>query len=222
MIAFTRALLLYNQLFFFKTTGAQVKLFMDALQDIANLLIQTLCQLYLLALLLRLLLQLGRADFYNPITQFLVKATQPVLAPVRRLVPSIGKIDTATVIVVLLLQMLATAMLVAIQGYTVPNPISLLIWAVLGSIGMVVSIYFYAILASIVLSWVAPGSYNPGILLLHQLTEPVMAPFRKIIPPLGGLDLSPIFVFLAINVVQILLGHLAGAAGLPPAYVLGI
>jgi YggT family protein len=195
---------------------------MQAMQDIANLLIQTLFHLYILALLLRLLLQLARADFYNPISQFLVTATQPVLAPVRRLIPSVGIIDSATVIVVLLLQMLATALLVVIKGYPVPNPLSLLIWGSLGTLGMVINIYFFAILASIILSWVTPGSYNPTVLLLHQLTEPVMSPFRKIIPPLGGLDLSPIFVFLMINVLQIVLGHLAAAAGLPPAYVLGI
>jgi YggT family protein len=195
---------------------------MQALQDIATLLINTLFQLYILALLLRLLLQLAKADFYNPISQFLVTATQPLLAPVRRLIPSVGNIDSATVVVVLLLQMLATALLVVIKGYSVPNPISLLIWGSIGTLGMLINIYFFAILASIILSWVAPGSYNPVILLLHQLTEPVMSPFRKIIPPMGGLDLSPIFVFLLINVLQIVLGHLATAAGLPPAYVLGI
>ena len=195
---------------------------MNALQDIATLLIQTFFNLYLLALLLRLLLQLSRADFYNPVCQFLVKVTQPVLVPLRRLIPSVGNIDCANIVMIILLQILATVLLVVIKGYSIPNPLFLLIWAVLGSIGMVVEIYFIAILASIIISWVAPGSYNPAILLLHQITEPVMAPFRKIIPPLGGLDLSPIFVFLAINVLQIILGHLATATGLPAAYVIGI
>ncbi len=195
---------------------------MDALRDIANLLIQTFFNLYILAFLLRMLLQMARADFYNPISQFLVKATQPILAPLRRLLPSIGQIDTATIVTVIILQILATSILVLLQGYGLPNPISLLIWACLGTIGMVINIYFVAILVSIILSWVAPGSYNPTVILLHQLTEPVMAPFRNIIPPLGGLDLSPIFVFLAINVLQIILNHMAAAVGLPAAYVLGI
>ena len=195
---------------------------MSALQDIANLLIQTLFNLYILALLLRLLLQLARADFYNPISQFLVKVTQPVLAPVRRIIPSVAGIDTGTIVVVLLLQILATILLIVIRGYPIPNPISLMIWGILGTVGMVINIYFIGILASIILSWVAPGSYNPTILLLHQLTEPVMAPFRKILPSMGGLDLSPIFVFLTINVVQILLNHLAAATSLPVAYVIGI
>ncbi|ARN73726.1 YggT family protein [Oceanicoccus sagamiensis] len=195
---------------------------MGALQDIGNLLIQTFFNLYILALLLRLLLQVARADFYNPISQFLVKATQPVLKPVRGKIPSIGSIDTATLVIVLLLQIIATALLVVIQGYAIPNPLSLLIWGALGTVGMVINIYFVAILASIILSWVAPGSYNPAILLLHQLTEPVMKPFRKLLPSMGGLDLSPIFVFLTINILQIILNHLAASTGLPTAYVIGI
>jgi YggT family protein len=195
---------------------------MDALRDIANLLIQTLCQLFLLALIMRVLLQLARADSYNPISQFLIKVTQPLLKPIRRFIPSIGKVDTATLIAILLIQMLTTAALVALQGYSIPNPLDLLSWAVLGTLGMLINIYFIAILASIIISWVAPGSYNPLILLLHQLTEPVMAPFRKIVPAMGGLDLSPIFVFLTINVLQIMLGHIAASVSLPVAYVIGI
>lgn len=195
---------------------------MDALKDIANLLIQTFFNLYILAVLLRLILQLSRADFYNPISQFLVKVTQPLIVPLRRFIPSVGKLDSASVVLVLLLQMLATALLVVVQGYNLPNPISLLMWGALGAVGMIINIYFVAILASIILSWVAPGSYNPIVILLHQLTEPVMAPFRKIIPPIGGLDLSPIFVFLAINVLQIIIGHLATAIQLPAAYVIGV
>ena len=195
---------------------------MDALRDIANLLIQTLCQLFLLALIMRVLLQLARADSYNPISQFLIKVTQPLLKPIRRFIPSIGKVDTATLIAILLIQMLTTAALVALQGYSIPNPLDLLIWAVLGTLGMLINIYFIAILASIIISWVAPGSYNPLILLLHQLTEPVMAPFRKIVPAMGGLDLSPIFVFLTINVLQIMLGHIAASVSFPVAYVIGI
>lgn len=195
---------------------------MGALQDIGNLLIQTFFNLYILALLLRLLLQMARGDFYNPISQLLVKITQPVLKPVRSFLPSIGSIDTASIVVILLLQIIATTLLVTIQGYPIPNSISLLIWGALGAVGMVINIYFIAILASIILSWIAPGSYNPTILLLHQLTEPVMKPFRKILPAMGGLDLSPIFVFVTINVLQIILSHLAASTGLPAAYVIGI
>jgi len=195
---------------------------MAALVDIGNLLIQTFFNLFILAVLLRLLLQLARADFFNPISQFLVKVTSPALTPMRRMVPSIGPVDTASVVLVLALQILGTVLLVLLRGYDIPNPLSMLIWALLGTASMVINIYFVAILVSIVLSWVSPGSYNPAVILLHQLTEPVLAPFRKLLPSMGGLDLSPIFVFLTINVLQILLGHLAAASGLPPAYVIGM
>ena len=195
---------------------------MGALQDIGHLLIHTLFQIYLLALLLRLILQVARADFYNPISQFLVKVTSPLVNPLRRVIPGIGGIDLASVLLILLTQMVATTLLVVIQGYNIPNPVSLLIWAILGTLGMIITIYFVAIIVSIILSWVAPGSYNPAIILLHQLTEPVMKPFRSIIPPIGGLDLSPIFVFLLLNVLQIILSHIAAAVGLPAAYVIGI
>lgn len=195
---------------------------MGALQDIANLLIQTLFQLYLLALMLRLLLQLARADFYNPISQFVVKVTSPLLKPLRRVIPGVGGIDIASIVLILLIQVIATAILVVIRGYSIPNPLLLLIWGALGSVGLLINIYYFTILAAIIVSWIAPGSYHPAILLLHQLTEPVMRPFRNLIPPIGGLDLSPIFVFLAINVLQILLGHLCAAVGLPPAYVIGV
>lgn len=195
---------------------------MGALQDIANLLLQTIFQLFLLALMLRLLLQLARADFYNPISQFLVTVTAPLLKPLRRVIPGVGGIDMASVALILLTQVVATAVLVLIRGFPIPNPLLLLIWGLLGSIGLLINIYFFAILATIIVSWVAPGSYNPAILLLQQLTEPVMKPFRNLIPPIGGLDLSPIFVFLTINVLQIVLSHLCAAVGLPPAYVIGV
>ncbi len=195
---------------------------MGALQDIGNLLVQTFFQLFLLALMLRLLLQLTRADFYNPISQFLVKVTSPIVNPLRRVIPGFGGVDLATIVLILITQVLATSLLIFISGYSLPNPLSLLLWAVLGSVGLLVNIYFFAILASIIISWVAPGSYNPAIILLHQLTEPVMKPFREIIPPIGGLDLSPIFVFLVINMLQIILSHLGAAVMLPPRFVIGI
>lgn len=195
---------------------------MGALQDIATLVVHTLFQIYLLALMLRLLLQWVRADFYNPISQFVVKVTGPLLNPLRRVIPGVAGIDMASVVLILAVQMIATTVLVLIKGYAVPNPIYLLIWGFLGAVGLLVNIYFFAILATIIISWIAPGNYHPVVLLLHQLTEPVMRPFRNLIPPIGGLDLSPIFVFLMINVLQIILSHLSAAVGLPPAYVIGI
>jgi YggT family protein len=195
---------------------------MGALVDIADLLLQTIFTFFLMAVLLRLLLQLARADFYNPISQFLVKFTNPALRPLRRLIPGVAGIDVASIVLILTGQILATILLALLHGFSVPNILNLLIWSAIGTLGLVINVYFVAILVSIVLSWVAPGNYNPVVLLLHQLTEPVMKPFRKIIPPIGGLDLSPIFVFLAINILQVILGHMAQSAGLPSHYVIGV
>lgn len=187
---------------------------MGALIQIANLLIQTLFTLYIIAVLLRFILQLSKADFYNPISQFLVKATAPVLQPLRRMIPGVMGLDVAALILAVALHMIATVSLLLVNDLSMSTYVVLPLWAVLGCLNLMVKIYFAAIIASIVLSWVAPGSYNPGILLLHQITEPVMAPFRKLLPSMGGLDLSPIFVFIAINIVQIIITTMAASVGI--------
>jgi YggT family protein len=195
---------------------------MSAINEIFVYLLQTLLSLYLVAMLLRFILQLVRADFYNPISQFLVKVTNPVLVPVRRVIPGVGGIDVSSLLLALVLQILAIALTLLMYGLTPPNIGILAIWGALGVIGLLVNIYFFALLAMIILSWVAQGSQHPAISLLHQITEPVMAPFRRLLPPMGGLDLSPILLFIVINVVQIALRHMASSVGLVPQLVIGI
>ncbi len=188
---------------------------MGALTEVAAYLINTVMSLYLVIVLMRLLLQVARADFYNPICQFVVKATDPLIRPLRRLIPGFGGIDLATLVLALALQFITINLLYLILGGGVPNPLSALIWSLIGIAATIVKIYFFAILASIIFSWVAPGSNHPALALLHQLNEPVMAPVRKIMPAMGGLDLSPILVFILLNVFNILLSHAAVASGLP-------
>ena len=195
---------------------------MTALNEIFGYLIQTLLSLYLMAMLLRFLLQLVRADFYNPISQFLVKITNPVVMPVRRIIPGLGGIDLSSLLLSLLLQLAGIVALLLVNGLGPPNILLLLVWSVLGVVALLVNIYFFALLAMIILSWVAPGSHHPAIHLLHQITEPVMAPFRKALPPMGGMDFSPILLFILINVVQIALRHMAAGVGLHPALVIGL
>lgn len=190
--------------------------------EIGTLIIQTAAHLYLLAVLLRLLLQMARADFYNPISQFLVRVTNPVLAPMRRVIPGLMGIDMAAVVLAILVQFAGIAGTLWVMGYSLPNVGVVLVWSVLGCLGMIVRIYFIAVLASIILSWVAPGSYHPAVILLRQLVEPVMAPFRKLLPPMGGLDLSPILLFLTINILLVVLRHMAMNVGLPFRLVMGL
>lgn len=185
---------------------------MGALNEIFGYLVQTVLSLYLIAMLLRFLLQLVRADFYNPICQFLVKVTNPLVIPVRKVVPAIAGVDTASLLLAILLQMASIGAMLYIQYNAVPGPVLLLLGGLLGVVALLVNIYFFALLAMIILSWVAAGSRHPAIYLLYQITEPVMAPFRKALPAMGGMDFSPILVFILINIIQIALRHMAAAA----------
>lgn len=195
---------------------------MSAINEILAYLIQTALSLYLLVMLLRFLFHFAKADFYNPITQFVVRATNPLVRPARRLFPAMGRFDGAALVLALLLQALAIVLLLLIHGAGLVSPTRILAWSVIGVLGLLVNIYFFALLAMIIISWVAPTSRHPALLLLWQITEPVMAPVRRLLPPLGGLDFSPILLFILINVVQIGLRHVAAGVGLHPALVMGM
>lgn len=177
---------------------------MSQLSQALILVIQTLGSLYLLIVLLRFILQLVRADFYNPLSQFIVKATHPLLRPMRRIIPSMGTLDLSSLILALIVQAVLMALILLIAYGTIGNPLLLLIWAVIGIIGLFLNIFFWALIISVILSWVAPGSQNPGAQLVGQLCEPVLAPLRRLLPNLGGLDISPIFAFLAIKLLDML------------------
>jgi len=190
---------------------------MSGLVEALIYIIQTLGSLYLLIVLLRFILQLVRADFYNPLSQFTVKATQPLLKPLRRLIPSIAGLDTASLVLAVLVQLLLMVVTLSLMGF---NPISvipqLLVWSLIGVTSLFFKVFFFALIVSVILSWVAPGSSNPGAQLVNQLCEPLLAPFRKLLPNLGGLDLSPIFAFIALNLVdRFVIGNLAAMTGMP-------
>ena len=190
---------------------------MSGLVEALIYIIQTLGSLYLLIVLLRFILQLVRADFYNPLSQFTVKATQPLLKPLRRFIPSIAGLDTASLVLAVLVQLLLMVVTLSLMNF---NPLSvipqLLVWSLIGVTSLFFKVFFFALIVSVILSWVAPGSYNPGAQLVNQLCEPLLAPFRKLLPNLGGLDLSPIFAFIALNLVdRFVIGNLAAATGMP-------
>ncbi|WP_338583683.1 YggT family protein [Pseudomonas sp. MAG733B] len=174
---------------------------MPGLNDAAIFVIQTLGSLYLLIVLLRFILQLVRANFYNPLCQFIVKATQPLLKPLRRVIPSMFGLDMSSLVLALLVQMALFAVILLLSGYGV-DALLLVPWALIGIFALFLKILFWAMIISVILSWVAPGSHNPGAELVQQITEPVLAPFRRIIPNLGGLDISPIFAFIALQLLQ--------------------
>ncbi|AGM40419.1 hypothetical protein SPISAL_01600 [Spiribacter salinus M19-40] len=166
-------------------------------------LVDTIFSLYIMAVMLRFLLQWARADFYNPLSQFLVRITQPLLAPFRRLIPGWGGIDLSAVVLMILLQMLGLAALMVIAGVT-PRVDYLLLRTPAELISLLLNLYLVAIVVRAILSWVSPNDYNPATTVLLSLTEPVIRPIRSVLPPVAGVDLSPLAAIIAIQVVKML------------------
>ncbi len=192
---------------------------MTGLDSAGIYLVQTLGSLYLLIVLLRFVLQWLRADFFNPVSQFVVRATQPLLKPLRRLIPGVGGFDLASLVLALLLQTLLSALMLVLSGaggLIVSLLPMLLLWSLIAVLALFAKIFFFALVASVILSWVAQGSHNPGVLLVNQLCEPLLSPIRRILPNLGGLDLSPIFAFIALNLFDMLvIRNLAALTHMP-------
>ncbi|EMD6027662.1 YggT family protein [Pseudomonas aeruginosa] len=190
---------------------------MIGLNTAAIYILQTLGSLYLLIVQLRFILQLVRADFYNPLSQFIVRATKPLLNPLRRIIPGFGGIDLASLVLAILIQLVLMILILMLMGYGVGGFImQLLIWSIIAVTSLFLKVFFFALIISVILSWVAPGSYNPGAQLVNQICEPLLMPFRKLLPNLGGLDLSPIFAFLALKLIDMLvINNLAAMTGMP-------
>jgi YggT family protein len=168
-------------------------------------LVDSLLSLALFVALLRVLMQWSRADFRNPVAQAVVKVTNPLIMPLRRLLPPINKIDTASVVTVIIVALAEVALMSLVRGYGIPPPLLLLRGAVLEIATSVLWLYFYAIFLYALMSLIAQGSYSPMQPLLASLCEPVLTPIRRIIPPIAGLDLSPLWAGLLIQAVLILL-----------------
>lgn len=170
----------------------------------AVFLIETLFGLYMLAVLLRFILQWVRADFYNPVSQFLVKVTNPPLKPLRRLIPGIGGIDLAAIVLLLALQAIKLVLLATTNGFGLA-PTGLIVLSIGELIALVLNMYLITIIIQALMSWFGPGTYNPVTAILHTINEPVLAPARRIIPAISGIDLSPLAALVAIQLLKILL-----------------
>lgn len=189
---------------------------MIGLNTAAVYVLQTLGSLYLLIVLMRFVLQLVRANFYNPLCQFIVKATQPLLKPLRRIIPSLFGLDMSSLVLAILVQLALMALTLLLTYGTTGNFVQLLIWAIIGVTALFLKIFFFALIISVILSWVAPGSHNPGAELVNQICEPALAPFRRLLPNLGGLDISPILAFMVLKLLDMLvINNLAAMTGMP-------
>ena len=172
-------------------------------------LVTTLFSLYILAVMLRFLLGAVRADFYNPVSQFLVRITNPLLLPMRKVIPSLGRYDTSALLLMLLLQFISLGLVVLIRGISV-SVVTLLIVAVGELLMLAINVFMFAIIIQVILSWVNPGSYNPVTALLYSITSPIMRPLQRLIPPISGIDLSPLVAIIGLQVLRMLLMPLLG------------
>jgi len=188
----------------------------DYLLNPVIFLVDTLFSLFILMVMLRLLLQIVRADFYNPFSQFLVKATSPLLRPLRRLIPSWGGIDVASLVLLFTLQCLAIVILILLQGigFDSIGIAGLLIATITKLISLLLYVYFFSLFLLAIMSWISTGGYNPITALMSSITEPLMRPVRKLIPPIGMLDLSVFVTILGLVVARMLI--------MPPLYALSV
>lgn len=192
--------------------------------NILHLIVYTLMSLFLVIVVLRFLLQLVRADFYNPVSQALVKITMPLLRPLRKVIPGVLGIDMASVVLILLVQLVASSILCLIVGLTgwIMLPHILVLWGFVGALTIIANIFFWCMIISIIGSFIAPMSHHPLLTLANQIINPLCAPIRKIIPPLGGvIDISPILVLVGLRILDMLIRELAILVSLNPQVVLG-
>lgn len=166
-------------------------------------LVNTVFSLYILAVMLRFLLQWVRADFFNPISQFLLRITQPVLRPMRRFIPGVAGVDVSSLVLAIVLQALLIALLSLIAYQTI-DPVFIALRTPIELLGLIFNIYIFGIVIMAVLSWVNPDQHNPLQTLLFSLTEPVIRPLRQVIPPVGGVDLSPMAAIVLLYVLKML------------------
>ena len=194
----------------------------NALSDISVTIASPLFSLALFLIAMRFLAQLCGVSPYNPISTGLRSITDPIVAPINRLVPAGKRLNIGAVIALIVCQVIYIAVMLAlISRFDAFNVLQSLIWSTLGASGLLINIVFYSVLAMIVVSFLAPQSNHPAVEFVWQLTEPVMAPLRNFIPSMGGLDFSPIVLFIGINVIRVSLGHMAVAVGMP-AFIIGI
>ena len=167
--------------------------------------VDTLLWLLTLAFVLRLLFQWARADFRDPMADAIVRVTNWLILPLRKVLPPIGKIDTATVVAVVAAASVRTLAALSLAGEGVGDPVQFLRITVVDLAGLVLRIYLFALLLYWLTSFVSPGGYAPGIRLLSQLCEPILKPVRRIIPPIGQIDFSVLWVSIVIGALLVLL-----------------
>ncbi|MGF1642893.1 MAG: YggT family protein [Thiotrichales bacterium] len=181
---------------------------MNVLTEIAFFLIDTLFTLFIALFMIRMLLGLSRADFYNPFSQFIVTATNPLLKPLRRVVPPVGRIDTAAVVIMVALKLLQLTLLLVVQGKT-PELMWLAGTTIVQLLSMLIYVYMFSIIIEAVLTWINPTAFydrqNPLASILHSINTPLLHPLSRIVPRIGMIDITPLVAILILNILLIVI-----------------
>jgi YggT family protein len=175
------------------------------MRDALTFVFRTLLDLYIITFVLRLILQWVRADFRNPLTQFVLRVNNPLVIPARRLIPPAGNLDTATLVVVLLLELLMTLVMINVACLGSAGIGQIIALTALRVVYLTLRIYLFIILIYVVLSWISPGTHNPAVSLLSSIADPVLRPLRRVIPTIAGLDLSALFAIIGIQAFTMIL-----------------
>ena len=175
------------------------------LSNAGEFLVTLVFEIYLLAVMLRFLLQTVRADFNNPVSQLLIKVTNPPLRYLRRWIPGYGGIDWPSIILMLVLKTIELALIALIKTGDLPAPAGHILLSITHLLKLVVWIYIVIILIQVIISWLNPSAYSPVTVLMYQLTQPLLNPIRRTVPPTGGLDWSPLIALVFLNLLLILL-----------------
>jgi YggT family protein len=170
---------------------------MDAIRFLVNSILWLVFFVYLM----RVVLQFARADFRNPIAQFVVRVTNPLVLPLRRVVPPIGRVDFASIVALFVVELAMYWIALWMAGVGTPEPGRLLLGALFDLVRNVLQFYLVALFIHVVLSWVAPQTYSPAAAILEAICEPLLRPVRRLLPPIGGLDLSVLVVLLLLGVL---------------------
>ncbi len=187
---------------------------MSTINNALIFLVETLFNIYILILMLRIILQWVGAHFYNPVSQFVIKLTNPVVKPLRQLFPPFRGIDFASLIILVALEFVKLLLVIWLKLNIIPGILGLIVMAFGDILDVILDIFFYAIIINALLSWINPKQYNPITEVLHLITDPLLRPARKIIPAISGIDISPIPVLIILQLCSILIASPLMSLGL--------
>ena len=183
-------------------------------------LVKAFCDLLTIAIILNFFFRLFRVDYYNPLVKGIISIVDPPIRLVRVFLKPFYNLDLSSILVSVIIQFLSFY-LIALTGAITSSPVSLILWSFYSILLISLKMLFWTMLVGIIISWVAPLSRHPAISLMLQLSEPIFKPFRFILPPMGGLDFSPILAFIFLNFLQVLAKNLALEAGIPMGLSIG-